>query len=281
MQTLKSIYWTTYRKVKATHLYWYHVKNFRNGSFLGIRKPLVLSPYQKKAIRALKQTGIFVMHIDELPGAEAPRRMEDLEAAVRGKRSEEIETNADKPYLIQIMQHQYTDRDNVFARFALQKTLTDIAKGYFGMSVKLCYYDAWVNLPRKDPSTHSQLWHRDPEDLKTLKVFLYLVDVDERNGAFSYVPQTHKVGRLSKAQPDILDYSGGNQRSSDEQMVKSVPREAWMTCTGKKGTLILADTSGFHKGGHCTDRERVLFTCTYTSLASKSKNCMANIVLPR
>jgi hypothetical protein len=36
-------------------------------------------------------------------------------------------------------------------------------------------------------------------------------------------------------------------------------------CTGAAGTLILADTSGLHRGGHAAQRPRLLFHAIYAS----------------
>jgi hypothetical protein len=36
-------------------------------------------------------------------------------------------------------------------------------------------------------------------------------------------------------------------------------------CTGKPGTVILCDTTGFHKGGHPTRGLRLLFHWVYTT----------------
>lgn len=48
-------------------------------------------------------------------------------------------------------------------------------------------------------------------------------------------------------------------------MSRFFPPSSWQVCTGPAGTMILADTLGFHRGGKPTRGERVLVTFTYTS----------------
>jgi hypothetical protein len=41
--------------------------------------------------------------------------------------------------------------------------------------------------------------------------------------------------------------------------------EAWLACTGSAQTMILADTTGYHRGGKPVTGDRILITFTYTS----------------
>ena len=49
------------------------------------------------------------------------------------------------------------------------------------------------------------------------------------------------------------------------------PEDKWVRAVGKKGTIIFADTRGYHKGGEARTKDRLMFTCMYTSPASESK----------
>jgi hypothetical protein len=50
--------------------------------------------------------------------------------------------------------------------------------------------------------------------------------------------------------------------------MRTVPESQILRCTGPAGTVILCDTSGFHKGGRCTRKHRFLLTATYASDAA-------------
>jgi len=161
----------------------------------------------------------------------------------------------------------------IFARFALQENLLNIANDYFKMLVKLRYYNVWLTFAADSAPRESQLWHFDREDNYILKVFLYLNDVDEGGGPFTYAPKTHRKGVLRGTEPEYF-IEKNVRRTTNEQMAAVVPPEDWITATGKKGTIVFADTRGYHKGGEARTADRLMFTCMFTSPASESKRLL-------
>lgn len=160
--------------------------------------------------------------------------------------------------------------ESIFARFALQDAFLDIANDYFKMLVKLRYYNVWLTFAADSAPRESQLWHFDREDNYILKVFLYLKDVDEGGGPFTYAPKTHRKGVLRGTEPEYF-IEKNVRRTTNEQMAAVLPPENWITATGKKGTIVFADTRGYHKGGEARTSDRLMFTCMFTSPASESK----------
>ncbi len=157
------------------------------------------------------------------------------------------------------------DPKGIFHRFAAQSEVKSLADGYYKMPADLRYYNIWHTLPSNAQARESQLWHRDREDLQIFKFFLYLTDVDLGAGPFTYAPGTHLLGPI-QAEPEFK-MEGNVRRTDDEQMNRLVPKEKWFTATGEKGSIILADTHGFHKGGLARTSDRILYTCMYTSPA--------------
>jgi len=147
--------------------------------------------------------------------------------------------------------------DSPLFKVAVDEKLLEIVASYLGLWPSLHAVAAWLNYPTDTPPQTSQLWHRDPEDLKIIKVFIYLNDVDEQCGPFTYVPGTHPFGPAA--------HKGVKRQSSDERMSVVFPPDAWRTCTGRAHTMILADTVGYHRGGKPTSGTRILITFTYTS----------------
>lgn len=146
-------------------------------------------------------------------------------------------------------------------KVALDEKLLEIVASYLGLWPSLYSIAAWLNHPVGAPASLSQLWHRDPEDLKIVKAFIYLVDVDEQCGPFTYIPGTHPFG----AEVVKATKLERKKRFEDDRMHRVFPPEAWRVCTGPANTLILADTIGYHRGGRPTAGQRVLITFTYTS----------------
>jgi hypothetical protein len=54
-------------------------------------------------------------------------------------------------------------------------------------------------------------------------------------------------------------------RITDTEMAEAVPPEHWKICTGPAQTVILCDTSAFHKGLKPTNGHRILLEFHYTS----------------
>lgn len=165
------------------------------------------------------------------------------------------------------------DDKNPIARLALDESILSIANSYFGMIVKLRYYNIWHTFATNRSARESQLWHFDREDQFILKIFLYLSDVDEGAGPFTYAPATHRKGSRWGKLPEY-SFENGVMRSTDEQMTAVVPSSDWIKAVGKKGTIVFADTRGYHKGGEARTSDRLMFTSMYTSPASDSKRLL-------
>lgn len=195
----------------------------------------------------------------------------EISAARRSATSEEV---GKKTFMVELLgKKPVLEPDSVFARLALAEPLLTIANAYYGMFTKLRYYNVWRTFATEGKARESQLWHRDREDRLILKAFLYCVDVDEGGGPFTYAPGTHPLGSVRREPPGFAE-PDGTLRSTDDQMAQLVPADRWVRCTGKKGTIVLADTRGYHKGGECRTADRVMYTCMYTSAASQSANLL-------
>jgi hypothetical protein len=135
------------------------------------------------------------------------------------------------------------------------------------MWAKLSYVDLWYTVPQAPGAERaaSQLWHLDFDDKHLLKAFLYLNDVDEEAGPFEYVPGSQADGRYDSVWHWSPLRTG---RIPDEQVRQTVPADGIKTFTAPRGTLILCNTSGLHRGGFSTAKPRVLATATYCSPAS-------------
>ncbi len=155
-------------------------------------------------------------------------------------------------------------------RFGLQKELLQIASAYFGMLTHLRFYNVWHTFATQAPARRSQLWHRDPEDHLILKVFVYLSDVDDGAGPFTYAPSTDLKGKIHQDPEYFREANRRAKRSEDEQMAAIVPPERWIKGVGEAGTIIFADRRGYHKGGLARTHDRIMYNCMFTSPASKT-----------
>lgn len=156
--------------------------------------------------------------------------------------------------------------DTFWNKIASHVNVKKLSDAYFGMhNTEMRYYNIWKHDPYLEHTKGSQLWHRDREDLMILKMFICVEDVDEMRGPFTYAPKTHLKGGL-KVKPESFS-ENGTCRSTDEMMESVIAKTNWIKGLGKKGTVIFADTAGYHKGGEVLEGYRLLFTTMYVSPA--------------
>ncbi len=153
------------------------------------------------------------------------------------------------------------------ANVALDNKVLAIVNSYLGLSCRLRYVDLWYNLPTRpsEPPIDSEYWHRDNEDAKFLKLFVYLDDVEEDTGPLTYIQGTQPGG----AYADVFPAQPPQGSYPPESLLRSaIPSSQIKVCTGNAGSLIFYDASGFHKGGRATDKPRRLMVATYASDAA-------------
>jgi hypothetical protein len=216
----------------------------------------------------LAKRGISVAPSDQFLSVVGRKALADAsEYILTLSRSDEVkaqvaagQSNSDKGYVISLIPKEH-DANSPLLKLALDPHLLKAVSLYLGLWPHLFSIGAWLNFPTEGDPIESQLWHRDPEDIKVVKAFIYLSDVDEDCGPFSYIPGTHPFGELAHIVPHHKD----QRRVLDDEMEMELPAQSWMTCTGPAGTMVVADTVGYHRGGKPKRGNRVVITFTYTS----------------
>ncbi len=184
------------------------------------------------------------------------------------KGGEQVRVRAGKEFVVRL--HSYGAQlgpDDPWFRAVASRRLLDLANTYLEMWSKLEYVDVWYSVPQPAEAERisSQRWHRDYNDKHLLKVFLYLVDVDEEMGPFQYVPGSQPGGPYADAWPwEPL----GQNYPTEAELEALIPSSSVRAFTAPKGTLIFCNTAGFHRGGFSVTNPRVLATATYSSPAS-------------
>jgi len=234
-----------------------------------------LDERQQHVVSDLSEQGYSVVSFDELFSAEelaeieaqAAQFTEETVAGLAGDGAQ-LRVREGKEFVVRL--HSYdseVDLADPWFRLCASRRMLDIANSYVGMRTKLEYVDMWYSVPQPEGSRRvaSQRWHRDFNDQRLMKAFLYLVDVDENMGPFEYIPGSTGDGPYAGVwEWEPLGESYPNQREFETRFPDATVR----TFTGKKGALIFCDTSGFHRGGLSWTDPRVLATVTYSSPAS-------------
>jgi hypothetical protein len=231
-----------------------------------------LDERQREVLARLHEEGIAVVRFDELFDRqlwhELERSAADFASTVEqdgagpkeGKKNYLVRAYAPGPIEL--------DPDNPWLRLAADPRLVDLVNAYLGLWSKLSYVDQWYTLPRDDKDrVASQRWHRDYNDKHLLKVFLYMSDVDEAAGPFEYIPGTMIRGnRFADVYP--WEIFGEDLYPPDAALEPMSRANESRLVTGPAGTLILCDTTGFHRGGFASERPRIMGVWNYVSPAS-------------
>lgn len=216
--------------------------------------PPTLGNEAGRMLDSLDRTGLAMSHVNRFPGLE-PLFESMRESAVRVEqhrtRAAPISSDQMRTYAFTgnlLGSHPIFDADSIFARFSCHPPLLDIVNSYCGMFSQLRKYAVFRNFATGRSVNSS--WHRDGvADWMVIRLFAYFNDVDESNGATRYATGTHRKGPSgSRCQLEDADLEGRA-----------------VSCRGPAGTIVLADTRGYHRAGAFEQGERWLFNAMYTS----------------
>jgi hypothetical protein len=96
----------------------------------------------------------------------------------------------------------------------------------------------------------------------TLKSILFLTDIKQENGPFTYIPGSHKTSdplssvKNRKLLRNLYAQKPFSLYFKDDEVKKLKMEERSVPITGKKGTLVFAETFGLHKAALLQKGER-------------------------
>ena len=137
---------------------------------------------------------------------------------------------------------------------ATDDVLVNVASEFFKCTPALGSYNLKRSLVNNLQAKDAQLYHCDGNSIKFLKFFFYLTDVDLESGPFTYVEGSHKrkfEGWKNKYRWDPLE-------------IKSIyGADKIKHLMGRVGDVIIANTTGFHRGYPPERKERMMLTVDY------------------
>lgn len=114
-------------------------------------------------------------------------------------------------------------------------------------------------------------WHRDSPITHQFKGIVYLTDVDEANGPFQYIEESHKLININKVL-GRLKVESTKRRFTDlevDNLISEGIIPSYKSYLGKKGTLILVNTRGLHRGAPITNGSRTAITRYFSTKSFK------------
>lgn len=184
----------------------------------------------------------------------------DLEQAV-------AENPGLKSYLIPLAKQHPIPVENPVFELARHPEIVGTVAKYLGYLPILTYVNVWYSpvWQADKPFMGSQRFHLDNEDIKQVKVFIYLHDVDDDHSPTMYVGKDRSL-ELCRLHYD--DMRKDNVRI-DERFLGD---ETIVHHNGPAGSVCMLDTSGcLHAGGRCR-KERKLLVFQYLTPCSHVRN---------
>src|SRR5262249_25595044 len=146
-----------------------------------------------------------------------------------------------------------------FVRFALQPAIVAILARRLGELPRLDSVQLTLSQTASPQLSYSQLWHRDYDDVRTIKLFSYLTDVnDTGDGPCTFLP-----GPVS----DRFGFSLRSHRE-DREVLQRLNGEKPTAVIAPRLTSFLVETSRcLHMGSRTAPgHSRLLYTATYITV---------------
>ena len=122
-----------------------------------------------------------------------------------------------------------------------------------GCRPTISYMAAWWSIASDEEGQHAELFHRDYDDWRFIKLFVYLTDVDAGAGPHIYVRGSHREDRLMPI-----------RRFSDAEVEAAFGgRGRFVQFEGPAGTSFLENTFGLHRGLPARKTPRLIFQVVY------------------
>lgn len=128
-----------------------------------------------------------------------------------------------------------------------------IAQEFLGATPTISNINAWWSFGGRVQAEEAQLYHRDVDDWKFCKFFVYLTDVEAENGPHIYVKGTSISDKLRKI-----------RRYEDKEVEGTFGKENVTTFIKPKGSAFMVDTYGFHKGLIPKNGRRLILQIQYS-----------------
>jgi hypothetical protein len=257
-------------------------------------QPPALDGRQEMVVAGLEERGYSIVPLTEFsPGpdqdlwaklrAEGDRFIERVETERAKRLAKEAKKGKQKlgkgDYIIRLLGKDVPTlrADDPLLELGLSDRVLDVVNSYLGLWSKLTYVDLWYTPPAAPgvERVSSQRWHRDYNDERLVKVFVYLTDVDEGSGPLEYVPGSTPGGEYDKEWP--WRPVSNDLYPPQDVFEERIPESAQVTFTGPEGSMVFCNTSGFHRGGYATgDGPRVMAVYNYSSPASLAALTLRN-----
>ncbi|MEA3194828.1 MAG: hypothetical protein QOD26_3161 [Betaproteobacteria bacterium] len=132
-----------------------------------------------------------------------------------------------------------------FQRLMSDASIVALAERYLGVKPVLDTVNLWWTAKQgaTPDSNAAQLWHFDMDRVRWVKFFMYLTEVTPESGPHCFIAGSHRTGGIPRRLRDK-----GYVRLTDQDVAAEYSPQAVKTFTAPRGTILVEDTRGLHKG---------------------------------
>jgi hypothetical protein len=181
------------------------------------------------------------------------------------------------------------NQDDLISNYEITKFITSIdwlsyVTKYTKTKMIFLGINSWITLPvpklnenyeMQSQYEDTQIWHRDVDNLRDIKIMIYLTDVlIESEGPFEIIKNTHYFRFFNP-----LNYINKVNFRVTDKLVKNKYRNELFSFYGNKGTNFLVDTRALHRGKTILKKDfyRVILQLYFSNhLFGKSKKINFN-----
>jgi hypothetical protein len=145
---------------------------------------------------------------------------------------------------------------------AADLSLAALAQAYLGAVPRLDVVSMWWHTAAREgpDSRAAQFFHFDLDRPKWVKLFVFLTDVGPRSGPHVFIEGSHRTGAIPRS---LLDR--GQTRYDDDEVRAICTPAQWLEFAVPRGTVLMEDTRGLHKGRHVEAGDRLVLQLQYSN----------------
>lgn len=251
-------WWIFYLQRRVTNPYW----RGKIADFVARTKPSSLLPSDQDFVRSadlLNKSGF--LEFGKILSSDQCREIREYFVKKRvydsyDPGSRDLDASGEERRANAHVLHHY-DVDVLKAPYLLSlandERILSLAQRFLGCKPTLSYLSAWWSYPTKVGAQQAELFHRDVDDWRFLKLFIYLCDVDMDNGPHVYVKNS--------SSSDILM---NIRRYSESEVENAFGSENIMLLERSEGAAFIENTYGFHRGLPVRSGRRLMFQAVYS-----------------
>lgn len=128
-----------------------------------------------------------------------------------------------------------------------------VVQDFLGTVPTISNLNMWWSTSNHSEAKDAQLFHRDVDDIKFCKLFVYLTDVGPNDGPHTFVKGSTSSNKLTYI-----------RRYSDDEIIKNFGEVNIINFVRPKYSCFIVNTYGFHKGTLPIDNDRLLLQVQYS-----------------